>query len=154
MLNYLTSDEVIREPFLIDEILPRFVSTLLNILSRLVGARSLELKVDNMEAYNFQPKHLLREVCLTMLNFSSPEIAFDKFCSSVSYDGFCEEGAPLLKAVNTISKLGLVSVGECDKLAGLAARVIQMCTLNKDVDALIADAPDGKHHVNILLLIL
>lgn len=45
MLNYLTSDEVIRAPFLIDEILPRFVSTLLNILSRLVGTKSLELKV-------------------------------------------------------------------------------------------------------------
>lgn len=139
MLNYLTSDEVIRGPFLIDEILPRFVSTLLNILSRLVGAKSLELKVDNMDAYNFQPKNLLREVCLAMLNFAD----FDKFCETVSMDGFCEEGQPLKKAVATVNKLGLVSPSECDRLAHLAESVIQKCQTNKDIEALLADAPDG-----------
>ena len=147
MLNYLTSDAVIRRPFLIDEILPRFVSMLLNVLSRLVGAKSLELKVDNMDAYNFQPKHLLREVCLAMLNFAD----YDKFTYAVSVDGFCEEGAPLLKAVGVLSKFGLVSVSARATLAELAARVVRECSVNKDIDALIADAPDGRH---VLLLYL
>lgn len=139
MLNYLTSDEIIRAPFLIDEILPRFVSTLLNILSRLVGVKSLELKVDNMEAYNFQPKNLLREVCLAMLNFAD----FEKFCVTVSMDGFCEDGLPLKKAVATVNKLGLVSPAECDRLANLAENVIQRCQTNKDIETVLADAPDG-----------
>ena len=38
MLNYLTSDEIIREPFLLDAILPRFTSTLLNVLQRYAAA--------------------------------------------------------------------------------------------------------------------
>ena len=38
MLNYLTSDEIIREPFLLDAILPRFTSTLLNVLQRFAAA--------------------------------------------------------------------------------------------------------------------
>lgn len=112
---------------------------LMNVLSRLVGAKSLELKVDNMEAYNFQPKNLLREVCLAVLNFAD----FDKFSYTISMDGFCEEGVPLLKAVNTVSKLGLVSGMQRDVLAALAERVVLECNKNKDIEALIADAPEG-----------
>ena len=45
MLNYLTSDEVIRVPFMCDEILPRFASCLMNVLSKLTGAKSMSIKV-------------------------------------------------------------------------------------------------------------
>lgn len=138
MLNYLTSDEVIRAPFLLDEILPRFVSTLLNVLSRLVGTKSLELKVDNMEAYNFHPKNLLTEICLTVLNFAE----YDKFAKAMSSDGFCEDGVPLRKAVNTVSKLGLVTALQKESLAKLADRVVEGCAKIKGMESLTADAPD------------
>lgn len=93
-----------------------------------------------MEAYNFQPKHLLREVCLALLNFAS----FEKFSYTLSMDGFCEDGVPLNKAVTTVTKLGLVSASQRDELALLASKVEAACRSNKDLDALIADAPEGK----------
>lgn len=71
MLNYLTSerDESLRLPFLVDEILPRFSSMLLNVVRLLVGSKGLAVKVDNMESYNFQPKELLKEVCVILTHF-------------------------------------------------------------------------------------
>lgn len=45
MFNYLSSDNKIRQPFLLDEILPRFTSMMLNVLSKIVGQRGLEIKV-------------------------------------------------------------------------------------------------------------
>ena len=40
----------------------RFTSMVLNVLSKIVGQRGLEIKVDNMESYNFNPKIILQEV--------------------------------------------------------------------------------------------
>ena len=97
MLNYLTSDEVIRAPFLTDAILSRFVSLLLNVLQKIVGSKSLDIKVDNMDKYNFQPKVVLAEVSKAMVHFFDD----DKFCAAVAEDAFYKEGVPLRKAINT-----------------------------------------------------
>lgn len=40
----------------------RFTSMMLNVLSKIVGSKGLEIKVDNLESYNFNPKEILREV--------------------------------------------------------------------------------------------
>ena len=45
MVRYLTSDTVIRQQFLMVEVLPRLVSMLTNILNKIVGSKSLEIKV-------------------------------------------------------------------------------------------------------------
>jgi len=112
MLNYLTSDEMIRLPFLIDEILPRFVSMLLSVLSKIVGSKSLEIKVDNMESYHFDPKAILKDVCQAITHFAS----FPAFSVMLAQDGFYEEGVPLRKAMAAVEKTHVLSVLEMAQL--------------------------------------
>jgi len=50
---------------------PRLVSMLLHVMTKLVGAKGLELKVDNPESYNFRPKEMLRDLCLIFASFSN-----------------------------------------------------------------------------------
>lgn len=137
MLNYLTSDPVIRQPFLLDEILPRFTSCLLSVLNRLVGSKSLELKVDNMDAYNFKPRTMLSEVIAAMTHFSTEE----KFFTSVAQDSFFNNGVPLQKALTTVSKHNMVTVEERVAMEQLIERVKVVRTQVIDIDELVADAP-------------
>lgn len=118
MLNYLTSDEVIRLPFLIDEILPRFVSMLLSVLSKIVGSKSLEIKVDNMESYNFDPKSILKDICQAITHFAS----FPAFCDMLAQDGFYEDGVPLRKAISAVEKTQVLSSLEMTQLKDMYER--------------------------------
>ena len=108
MLNYLTSDEQIRVPFLMDEILPRFVSMMTSVLNKIVGSKSLEIKVDNMDSYNFEPKVILREVCQAMVHFAT----FPRFYQMLAQDGFYGDGTVLRKAIATVDKLSLLTAEE------------------------------------------
>ncbi len=115
MLNYLTSDEEIRLPFLMDEILPRFVSMLLSVLNKIVGSKSLEIKVENMESYNFEPKTILNEICQSMIHFAT----FSRFSQQLAQDGFYEDGATMKKAINTAEKLQLLTFQDIELLKQL-----------------------------------
>jgi ubiquitin conjugation factor E4 B len=137
-LNCLVSDEIIRQPFLLDEILPRLVSMLLSVLSKIVGSKSLEIKVDNMDSYNFDPKVMLQYICSVMLHFSTSDI----FCNAVANDGFYNDGGPLKKAINAISKLQLLSVIDINKLKEMLSLVQLKYELYQDIESLTADAPE------------
>jgi ubiquitin conjugation factor E4 B len=63
MFGYLNTDEDIRSLFLLDELCNRLVQMLLHVLTKLVGSKGLELKVDNPEQYDFKPKEMLRDLC-------------------------------------------------------------------------------------------
>mmetsp|Transcript_22473 Transcript_22473/g.32803 ORF Transcript_22473/g.32803 Transcript_22473/m.32803 type:complete len:1051 (+) Transcript_22473:62-3214(+) len=141
MLNYLTSDSHIRLPFLLDEILPRFTSMMLNVISKLVGQKGLEIKVDNMEKYNFNPKAILMEICVTMTHFSS----YERFWTAVAGDGFFEtkDGRyPLEKALSTVKKLGLLNEQQIESLASLVENAVRARANFKNIDDLIQDAPE------------
>lgn len=138
MLSYLTSDEVIRQPFLLDEILPRFTSCLLSVLSRLVGSKSLELKVENMEKYQFQPRVMLSEVLSAMCHFHQEE----KFCVSVAQDSFYADGLPLQRALSTVTKHNLLSAEQRSQMEELVSRVNTLRSKVVDLDALTAMAPN------------
>ena len=45
MLGFLSTDSDIRNYFLLEELCPRLVNMLLNVMTKLVGARGMELKV-------------------------------------------------------------------------------------------------------------
>jgi hypothetical protein len=137
MLNYLTSDEVIRQPFLHDAILPRFTSTLLNVLQRIVGAKSLEIKVDNMDSYNFQPKVMLTEICLAMVHF----VECPPFWEAVAKDSFYDNGGPIRKALSTVTRLSLIAPAEVEALHQLYEQVQKARVSFVDLDSLIDDAP-------------
>jgi len=144
MLNYLTSeeDESLRLPFLVDEILPRFSSMLLNVVRLLVGPKGLAIKVDNMESYNFNPKNLLKEICVIMTHFDSYEV----FVASLAADGFIadSEGKILLsKALSTVQKLHLLTPMEVSKMSDLVNKVIAARENYKDIDSLTDDAPEN-----------
>eukprot|EP01038_Epipyxis_sp_PR26KG_P006656 gene6656-9137_t len=138
MLNYLTSDSIIRQPFLYDEILPRFTSTLLNVLTRITGKKSLEIKVDNMESYRFQPKAMLKEICLTMIHFYDSNV----FWKSVANDSFYNNGLPIRNAIQTsINQHDIISMNELQQLKELYERVQEARLSCVDIDSLVEDAP-------------
>lgn len=137
MLNYLTSDPIIRQPFLHDAILPRFTSTLLNVLQRLVGSKSLEIKVDNMEQYEFNPKVMLTEVCLAMVHFCDSPL----FHESVAKDSFYFNGGPIHKAIVNVSRMSLLSPVELEQLKHLQVCVQKARISYIDLDSLVDDAP-------------
>ena len=137
MLNYLTSDPIIRQPFLHDAILPRFTSTLLNVLQRLVGSKSLEIKVDNMEQYEFNPKVMLTEVCLAMVHFCDSPL----FHESVAKDSFYFNGGPIHKAIVNVSRMSLLSPVELEQLKHLQICVQKARISYIDLDSLVDDAP-------------
>ena len=137
MLNYLTSDPIIRQPFLHDAILPRFTSTLLNVLQRLVGAKSLEIKVDNMEQYEFNPKVMLTEVCSAMVHFCDSPL----FHESVAKDSFYFNGGPIHKAIMNVSRMNLLSPIELEQLKHLQVCVQKARISYIDLDSLVDDAP-------------
>lgn len=137
MFVYLTADETIRVPFMMDELLPRFTSMLLCVLGKLVGPNGLAIKVDNMESYNFRPKEMLREVCLAMVQFASS----GDFFKAVAEDGFYQDGRPLRKAVSVVRKLGLVNVSELEILEQLLEQVKTARETFQDLDSLLEDAP-------------
>lgn len=138
MLTYLTSDEIIRRPFLMQEILPRFVSMLMNMLARLVGSKSLDLKVENMAAYNFYPKEMLRDVVQAMIQFAE----YEEFWRGVCEDGYYSDGAPLKKAVSTVQRLGLMSAADVETFQKFIEDVSVTRVKFQDIDSLTDDAPE------------
>merc|ERR1712232_160204 len=71
MLGYLNTDQSIKDLFLLDEMCPRLVAMLMHVLTKLIGSKGLELKVDNMESLEFRPKEMLKDVCEILAIFSS-----------------------------------------------------------------------------------
>lgn len=137
MLNYLTSDEHIRAPFLQDEILPRFTSMLLNVIGKLAGPKSLEIKVDNMESYNFQPKKMLAEVCSAMIHFSG----YQEFWNAVGRDAFFDDGIPLSKAAVTVKKFGIIQPNDVECLIQIIAHAKNAKISFQNLEDLADSAP-------------
>jgi ubiquitin conjugation factor E4 B len=134
MMNYLTSDEDIRRNFLLDAILPRFVSMFMSVLTKIVGTRSLDIKVDNMEQYNFDPRAMLRDVCESILHFAVlSDSDGNKFTQTLADDGFFsdKEGQVFAKMISTVSKLQLVSAQEIGVLQNMYEKALTAKSLSK-----------------------
>jgi ubiquitin conjugation factor E4 B len=139
MLSYLTSDEVIRAPFVNDDaILTQFIDTLLSVLFKLVGPKSLEIKVDNMESYNFQPKPMLREIAMAMLNFAD----IPKFQRAVRMNTFYKNDTEFRKAIDTIHRLHLLQPAEDEKLQQLIQAFAKIEDYVEALKTLENEAPD------------
>lgn len=137
MFGYLNTDADIRQLFLLEELCPRLVSMLLHVLTKLVGSKGLELKVDNPEQYDFRPKEMLRDLCAIFALFASTN-QFAVECARQS-----DESPKLLaKAVQTCRKLVLLTGESMQALASLPDAV-QAATANVALEeALTQDAPD------------
>lgn len=137
MLGYLNTDADIRNLFMLQEMCTRLVNMLLHVLTKLVGAKGLELKVDNPEEYNFRPKEMLRDLCAIFALFSNlPE--FQVECAKSGY----YNSELVTKAVKTCRKLALLSPESMEVFARLPELVEVAAETVAVDDALLADAPD------------
>ena len=62
MFGWISTNAEFRKLFLQPEMLERLVRMVLHVVSNLVGKKSVDLKVNNPEQYNFQPKTMLKDL--------------------------------------------------------------------------------------------
>jgi len=137
MLGFLNSDADIRNLFLLEEMCGRLVNLLMNVLTKLVGSRGLEIKVDNPESYNFRPKEMLRDICSIFSTFSAAE-EFQIACAKSAF----YKPDLISKSAKTCRKHGLLVGESMDLFESLAGAVETAAKSIEDDDALTADAPD------------
>jgi len=113
MLAYLTSDSEIQKPFLLPEILPRLTTTVLSVLTKLVGAKGVNIKVNNAEELDFRPQEMLAELCRTIIHFAP----YESFHAAIAADGYYHTSPGLLpKALSTVKKLHILTAAEVEEL--------------------------------------
>lgn len=139
MFGYLNTDAEIRKLFLLEELCPRLVGMLLHVLTKLVGSKGLELKVDNPEQYNFQPKEMLRDLCAIFALFSSSE-RFQEECAKA---GDKNSTPDLIRSsVKTCRRLNLLkgeSMTAFEALPDLVQKAFERVSADEE---LYEDAPD------------
>jgi len=95
MLHYLSKDII--APFMRPELIDRLASMLNYFLSQLVG-RGRELKVQNPEKYNFDPRMLIDKLVTVYTNFSRAP----QFSEAVGRDGRSYNHETFVKATNIL----------------------------------------------------
>jgi len=138
MVNLLTSDDVIQSRFLSGDILPRVAGMVLSLLRSLVGSKGLDIKVQNMERYNFDPKKMLGDVCMTMTHFAEAQ----EFWREVVSNGYYNNGDSLMKAINTVGKHNMIDAEAQTKLQVLLAGAKSFETSNVTLTDLAENAPE------------
>jgi len=138
MLNYLNSDTSIRQLFLLDDMCPRLVALLMHVLNKLIGSKGLELKVNDMESYEFRPKEMLKDVCQIMALFST-EKTFHLECAK---SGYIRDGKLVVQAVKTCQKLALLQGESMDNLASLPHFIDSVKDVIINEEKLMEGAPE------------
>ena len=136
MFGYLNTDRDIRSLFLLEELCSRLVQMLLHVLTKLVGTKGLDLKVENPEQYDFRPKEMLRDLCAIFALFASAK-EFQVECAKNGCDPTL-----LTSAVKTCRRLNLLtgeSMTAFESLPALVAKEQQAVAAD---EALLHDAPD------------
>jgi ubiquitin conjugation factor E4 B len=136
MFSYLNSDPDIRKLFLLPELCARLVGMLQHVLSKLVGARGLELKVDDPDQYEFRPKEMLRDLCSIFALFSASE-DFQAECAKAGCDpNLLRDAAKPLRKFNLLTGESIIAFEALPNLITIAAK-----NVSAD-DELYADAPE------------
>jgi ubiquitin conjugation factor E4 B len=136
MFGYLNTDRDIRSLFLLEELCSRLVQMLVHVLTKLVGSKGLDLKVENPEQYDFRPKQMLRDLCAIFALFASAK-EFQVECAKSG----CEPSL-LANAVKTCRKFNLMtgeSMSAFESLPELVAKELETVTAD---EVLLKDAPD------------
>jgi ubiquitin conjugation factor E4 B len=136
MFGYLNTDSDIRSLFLMEELCSRLVTMLLHVLTKLVGSKGLDLKVDNPDQYDFRPKEMLRDLCAIFALFSSYGM-FQEECAKSGCDPTL-----LRSAVKTCRKLNLLT-GDSMRAFESLPEVVEVATKQVAADEdLLRDAPE------------
>lgn len=136
MFGYLNTDNDIRSLFLCDELCSRLVTMLVHVLTKLVGSKGLELKVDNPEQYDFRPKEMLQDLCAIFGLFASSSV-FREECAKSGCDPIL-----LRKAVSTCQRLNLLTGESMEAFQSLPDAVEVAARQVANDEQLLVDAPD------------
>jgi ubiquitin conjugation factor E4 B len=136
MFGYLNTDTDIRNLFLLDELCSRLVTMLLHVLTKLVGSKGLDLKVDNPEQYDFRPKEMLRDLCAIFSLFAD-SYNFREECAKSGCDP-----SLLRSAVKTCRRLNLLEGESMDAFEKLPKEVEAAAERVAHDEELLVDAPD------------
>lgn len=137
MLGFLSTDEDIRNLFLLDALCGRLVNMLLHVLTKLVGSKGLELKVKNPESYNFQPKEMLSDLCCIFATYSAAP-AFQEQCAKSGY----YTKTLMDDAVKTCTKYNLIQGESLQLFSLLPDQIAEMSDSIERDEAMLTDAPD------------
>lgn len=136
MFGYLNTDADIRSLFLLEELCSRLVTMLIHVLTKLVGSKGLDLKVDNPDQYEFRPKEMLRDLCAIFALFSSYQ-TFQDECAKSGCDP-----SLLRSAVKTCRKLNVLmgdSMASFESLPDVVDEAAKRVAADED---LLRDAPE------------
>jgi ubiquitin conjugation factor E4 B len=136
MFGYLNTDGEIRSLFLLDELCPRLVQMLLHVLTKLVGSKGLELKVDNPEELDFKPKIMLQDLCRIFSLFAEADV-FAVECAKSACDP-----ALLRTALKTVKRLSLLTGHELAAFESLPDLVGEALEKHASEEELLKDAPE------------
>jgi ubiquitin conjugation factor E4 B len=136
MFGYLNTDQEIRTLFLMEELRSRLVTMLLHVLTKLLGSKGLDLKVDNPEQYDFRPKEMLRDLCAIFALFASSDV-FQVECAKSGCDP-----SLLRSAVKTCRRLTLLTGESMEAFQSLPDAVDTALQRVSAEQELLVDAPD------------
>jgi len=136
MLGFLNTDPEIRSLFLLEEMCPRLANMLLHVLTKLVGTKGMELKVENPESYNFRPKEMLQDLCQIFASFTDHS-QFQDHCAKSGYYNL----TLLEKSVKTCMRLNLLKGDSLTLFISLPAKIEIALKHVEDDEALKNDAP-------------
>lgn len=137
MLGFLNTDKDIRDMFLLPDMCPRLANMLLHVLTKLVGSRGLDLKVENPESYNFRPKEMLQDLCVVFSSFAAAN-AFQMECAKSGY--YTPE--LMNKSVKRCRELNLLVKESMELFDLLATKVEDASKITTSDEDLYQDAPD------------
>lgn len=136
MLKLFT--HALAESFTMPEIVQRLADMLDYNLDAMVGPKSLNLRVDNLQEYGFNPRALLSEIVDVYINLMGKE----SFIFAVARDGRSYKPVNFEKAAEILRKWSLKSPEEMKKLEQLQKKVKAAKELDEQAEEDLGEVPD------------
>ena len=140
MVQYLSSNKEVAKVFMVPELVGRIAAMLNHFLVELVGPKCANLKVKDMDKYNFHPKRLLAEIITAILHFTP----FDEFALAMVKDERSFDPGNMRKAVRVLSRAlepGL-RPEDLEAIEMFAARCVEVKQQEEDNEAELGEIPD------------
>lgn len=136
MLKLFT--DALAESFTMREIVQRLADMLDYNLDAMVGPKSSDLRVDNLQEYGFNPRALLCEITDVYLNL----MGRDNFITAVARDGRSYKPANFDKAAEILQKWSLKSPEELRRWSQLQAKVRTAKELDDQAEEDLGEIPE------------
>ncbi|EEP77058.1 conserved hypothetical protein [Uncinocarpus reesii 1704] len=136
MLKLFT--EALADSFTMPEIVQRLADMLNYNLDAMVGPKSANLRVDNLESYHFRPRALLSEIVDVYLNLMGK----DNFILAVARDGRSYKPANFDKAAEILNKWALKPQDDMIKWDKLKAQVKKAKEADDQAEEDLGEIPD------------